>query len=128
MIADTSFVLALLAPGDPHHETARTRFQAQPNLALQQSVLVETLQVVHYHARKHHGAKAAADAQRTALRLLLDDFRFHIVPVQDLGLARRIHAEHRDLTFVDACGVADARGAGGLLTFDEAQDRLARAL
>lgn len=128
MIADTSFALALLSRSDPHHQQARQAFEGHGGLALQQTVLVETLQVVRFYARKTLGGKAARDAERNALSMLTESLRFHIIPVQDLDLARRIHAEHRDLSFVDACGIADARSAGGILTFDQTQRRLADAL
>lgn len=128
MIADTSFVVALLNPHDEHHELARKRFDQYSPLTLQQPMLTEILQVAHYSTRRVFGAAEARTRERDTLASLLERFRFHIMPVEDIQYALQVFNEHPTLSFPDACGVADARSSGGLLTFDKKQDRLARSL
>jgi predicted nucleic acid-binding protein len=128
MIVDTSFILALLSPPDPNHKEARRLFEKHAPLSVQQPVLTECLQVVHYSARKLHGAKHAHAETRSALRAIMETLRLHVMAVEDFETALSIFMKHDTLTLVDACGVADARPSGGLLTFDKSQKRLADRL
>lgn len=128
MLADTSFLVALLHEDDPHHKRAVAARSKQPGVQIQQTALVETLQVVRFAARTNGTAADGRNAERHALRLLVDALGCRIVSVDDVATARRLHETHPALSFVDCCGIADARAHGGLLTFDKEQERLAKSL
>ena len=125
MIVDTSFVIALLDPTDALHDDARRWFQQHRPLSIQQPALTETLQATYYQTRKRAGFQSAKKQERKALDIMRNTFRFHAVPVQDIEFAMEIYLKYPELSFVDACGVADARETGGLLTFDKDQQTLA---
>ncbi|MBW3583778.1 MAG: PIN domain-containing protein [Euryarchaeota archaeon] len=128
MIADTSYLLALINPDDTHHKAARRRYEEEGAPEVQLPVLAEALKVVNYTARRRHGPERASREERIALRTIMDTFRIHIVPVRDIDLVLSIYEKHPELSLVDACGVADARHTGGVYTFDRVQERLAKRL
>lgn len=98
MIADTSFLIALIHPGNDLHADARALYEQHGPQVVQQTVLAELLQVVESQARRAKGAKAAREEARLVLDLVTNTFGFHVRPVGNQRQAMRLFARSPKLS------------------------------
>lgn len=118
MIHDSSALIGLVHDGDPHAKAARAWFDEFGPGVIQQPTLAELGEVLYRRARLHQPFETSNDMVRAAYRWLIDDLGFRVVPVRGIDEALRLFQADPQLSFVDACGVADADALHDLVTFD----------